>query len=311
MESEEFKHHEVTKYLTAPLFSWKGLKGFGHELMNGFIGHDLMTLSGALAFFTALSLAPLILILVAVVGLMGENSQIQLLSQIENLMGEQAATAITSIVNSANDKPELGGIAGMIGGVVLLFAASGVFAQLQSSLNVIWHAEDKVHSGLWGWLRKRLLSMGMVISLGFLAIVSLGASAALAFFFQQQGEVWKVINGVASLGVFSLLFGVIFKYLPDVKLSWRNALVGGIATAVLFTFGKYMIGFYLGKSAVGSAYGAAGSLIVLLVWVYYSALIVFSGAEITRILASSDRNPEAIHARPEEKNLKPKIKQER
>lgn len=308
MESEEFKHHEVTKYLTASLFSWKGLKGFGHELINGFIGHDLMTLSGALAFFTALSLAPLILILVAVVGLMGENSQIHLLSQIENLMGEQAAAAITSIVNSANDKPELGSIAGIIGGVVLLFAASGVFAQLQSSLNVIWHAEDKVHSGLWGWLRKRLLSMGMVISLGFLAIVSLGASAALAFFFQQQGEVWKVINGFASLGVFSLLFGVIFKYLPDVKLSWRNALVGGIATAVLFTFGKYMIGFYLGKSAVGSAYGAAGSLIVLLVWVYYSALIVFSGAEITRILASSDQNPEAIHARPEEKNLKPKIK---
>ncbi len=310
MESEELKKHEVKKYLAAPFFSKKGVKGFGHELFNGFMGHDLMTLSGALAFFTALSLAPLVLIMVAVVGLMGEDSQIQLLSQIESLMGEQAATAITSIVNSANDKPELGGFAGKIGGMVLLFAASGVFAQLQSSLNVIWNAEDKVHSGVWGWLRKRLLSMGMVISLGFLAIVSLGASAALSFVFQQQGEVWKFVNTLVSLSVFSLLFGVIFKYLPDVKLSWRNALVGGFATALLFTLGKYMIGFYLGKSAVGSAYGAAGSLIVLLVWVYYSALIVFTGAEITRILASGESNPEAIHARPDEKNYKPHIKQE-
>ncbi|MEZ0393257.1 MAG: YihY/virulence factor BrkB family protein [Pseudobdellovibrionaceae bacterium] len=284
--------------------SWSGWKAFFKELLKAFSGHDLMTLAAALAFYTALSLAPLLIITLAVVGIMGESSQAQLIQQIEGLMGSQAASAIKAIVESADDRPSLGNLAGWLGVVALLFSASGVFAQLQASLNAIWAATGKGSKGLWGWIRKRLLSMGLVITLGFLALVSLVASAAISVIFHQEGEAWKILNIVLSFLLFSGVFTLLHKYLPDIKLSWRHAWKGGLATALLFVIGKTLIGLYLGKSAVGSAYGAAGSLVVLLVWVYYSSVIVFTGAEITRLLAAREGSADALSAEPPSR-LKP------
>ncbi len=257
--------------------------------MNGFAKHDLMTLSAALAFYTALSIAPLLIILLAVVGLLGENSQNDLIRQIEDLIGQQAASAISAIIQSANDRPNQNGLAGVGGGIFLLFSASGVFAQLQASLNVIWETQNEVSLTAWSWIRKRLFSMGMVLTLGFLAMVSLIVSAVLGFLFSQQGSNWRLAHEVISILIFAFLFSSVFKYLPDRPLSWRHALVGGFSTALLFVFGKSLIGIYLAQSAVGSAYGAAGSLIVFLAWIYYSSIIIFTGAEITRITSAHSR----------------------
>jgi membrane protein len=278
------------------LYSWNGIKALAAKFFESFLGHDLMTLAAALAFYTALSLAPLLLITLSVVGLLGPESQTQLIQWIEGTMGPQASTAITAVIQSAQSQPQTSTLAGAIGIVTLLFSASGVFAQLQSSLNVIWQAQGKATAGAWPWLRKRLLSMGMVLTLGFLAIVSLVVSAVIAYFFSQEGQIWHALNFLVSVLIFAVMFALLFKYLPDVRLSWKYAFSGGSSTAVLFMIGKSLISLYLGKNAVGSAYGAAGSLVVLLAWVYYSSIIVFSGAEITRILAAKDGLPEAINA---------------
>jgi membrane protein len=290
---EEKKQQKVSEDATdtrhLPLTSWAGIKAVATKTFAGVSQHDVFTLSAALAFYTALALAPLLVITLTVVGLLGENSQAQLLAQIQGLLGNQAASAINAIIESSQKKPDTGTIAGIVSILVLLFSASGVFAQIQSSLNVIFEAQGKVSKGAWGWIRKRILSMGMVLTLGFLAMVSLVVSAALAFVFTNEGLLWKVINFAISLGVFTVLFGLLFKYLPDAQLSWKRSFAGGLVTAILFAIGKYLIGLYLGKSAVGSSYGAAGSLVVLLSWVYYSALILFSGAEITRVLTEREK----------------------
>lgn len=253
--------------------------------MDNFSKHDVLTLAAALAFYTALSLAPLLIITLYCVSLLGENSQQELMAQLQGLLGQQATEAIKSIIESSEERPHLGSIAGLISTIFLIFTASGVFAQLQSSLNVIFDAQAKATKGMWGYLRKRLLSMGMVITLGFLALVSLIMSSVLSYFFTNEGMLWEVLNFVVSTGVFTFIFALVLKYLPDLHIKWKGALYGGFTTALLFTIGKTLIGLYLGKSAVGSSYGAAGSLVVLLTWVYYSGAIVFTGAEITRLLA--------------------------
>ncbi|MBC7742572.1 MAG: YihY/virulence factor BrkB family protein [Bdellovibrionaceae bacterium] len=269
------------------------VKNVGKKFIEAFNTHDLMTMAAALAFYTALALAPLLLITLSVVGLLGEGAKNSLINQIQGLMGPQAATAITSIVEAANRQPHTGGVAGMFGVIFLLFSAGGVFAQLQDSLNVIWDAQGEAPTGLWSWIRKRLLSMGMVLTLGFLALVSLVVSTVLSSMFTDESQVWAVINVVISGAIFAGMFSLIYKYLPDAKLSWKDASIGGIITAVLFIIGKTLIGLYIGKSAVGSAYGAAGSLIVFLSWVYYSSIIVFAGAEFTRIISGREIESQA------------------
>lgn len=270
--------------------SFSDLKRALSAVASGFAKHDIMTLSAALAFYTALSLAPLLVITLSLASLLGENSQAQLVDQIRGALGSEAAQSIDSIIQNSQEKPKLGSIAGIISTIVLLFTASGVFAQIQASLNTIFETEASKSAGIWGWLRKRILSMGMVITLGFLAIVSLVVSAVLAFIFSKEGAMWQVLNFTVTTAVFSFLFAIILKYLPDTKISWKSALWGGFTTALLFAIGKLLIGLYLGKSAVGSAYGAAGSLLVLLTWVYYSGIILFTGAEITRLHTAPERS---------------------
>ncbi len=259
-------------------------KKFGIEFIERFAKHDLLTLAAALAFYTALSLAPLLLITLTVLGVLGGDSQAKLIAQVQGVIGEQAGEMIKVVVEGANERPDLSKIGGILGVGALLFSASGVFAQLQASINLIWEAESEAKNGIWRWLRRRFISMGMVFTIGFLAIVSLLVTTVLSFVFTQEGVVWTLVNALLSIAVFSSLFAAIFKVLPDRRLPWSSAYVGGFVTALLFTLGKELIGVYLAQSAVASAYGATGSLMLFLVWVYYSSLIVFIGAELTALL---------------------------
>lgn len=265
--------------------TWSVLK----QTVTEFIADDAMNLGAALAFYTALSLAPLVLIMITVAGLvLTPDQQQQMIQQVQTTVGSRAGETINGIVESASQNKSGGQIAAIISFATLLFSASAVFAQLQYSMNRIWGVEPKPGGGVWTWIRKRLLSLAMIATIGFLLLVSMVISAALGMIFGGGGVVWQVVNFVVSMLVFILLFAVIYKVLPDVKITWRMTWLGAIVTAVLFAIGKTAIGLYLSYGGVGSAYGAAGSLIAFLVWVYYSSLILFVGAELTQVIASRE-----------------------
>jgi membrane protein len=258
-------------------------------------------LGAALAYYTIFSIAPLVVIVIAVAGLCfgREAAEHQIYAQLGGLVGEQGSKAISGLLEAAN-KPHEGFVASALAGVTLLFGATGVFVQLQDALNAIWEVKPKPGRGLRAFFRHRLLSLAMVFGIGFLLLVSLVVSAALAAAGNWlQGSLpgdeafWQIINFVFSFIIIAVLFTMIFKYLPDVKIAWRDVWLGGALTAFLFTVGKYALGMYLGRSSVSSAYGAAGSLVVLLLWVYYSAQILFFGAEFTQAYATRfGRKPE-------------------
>ena len=264
-------------------YDMKKMASFLRTFGANFFKHDLLTLAASLAFYTSLSLAPLLLITLSVLSVLGRNSADSFLAQVNEVVGSQAAEAVKLIITNAQHRQDLSIVGALTGGLVLLFSASGTFSQLQSSLNVIWNVGAEGNDGIWAWVRHRAISMGMVFSLGFLSIVSLALSTVISFLFQQSTTLWGVFNNLLTLGIFMVAFACIYKVLPDTKIKWRHALRGGVITSILFSIGKQLIGIYLGSSAVGSAYGATGSLIVFLVWVYYSALILFIGAEITAI----------------------------
>ncbi|MGE0398450.1 MAG: YihY/virulence factor BrkB family protein [Kofleriaceae bacterium] len=250
-------------------------------------------LAAALAFYTLLSLAPLLVLVVSIAGLVfgDDAARGEVTGQLQALIGTDGAKAVESVL--ANAKTPSSGILGTIVGVaILLFGASGVFGELQDSLNVIWEVQPRPGRGIKGFIRDRFFSFTLVLGVAFLLLVSLVLSAGLAAagsLFEQRlpgGEVmWQVINFVISIGTITVLFGLIFKVLPDVKIQWRDVWIGALFTAVLFTLGKFAIGLYLGRSTIASPYGAAGSVVVLVVWVYYSAQILFFGAEFTQVYA--------------------------
>ncbi len=218
-----------------------------------------------------------------------DAAQGEIVQQINGLVGEQGAQAIEMGLANA-DKPQFGSIASIISLLILLIGASGVFAQLQEALNTVWNVKTKPNLGIWQFIRKRLLSFGMVLAIGFLLLVSLILSAMLSGIGKLQinllpgfTPLWQLLNFVISFGLIVLLFALIYKYLPDVKIRWQDVWVGAIITALLFTIGKFLIGLYLGRGSLGSAYGAAGSLIVFLAWVFYSAQILLFGAEFTQV----------------------------
>ena len=250
-------------------------------------------LGAALAYYTVFALAPLLIIVIAIGGLAfgQEAAQGQILSQIEDLLGENGAKAVQAMLESAR-QPTTGWLATIVGIVMLVLGSTGVFAQLQDSLNTIWKVVPKAGRGIRGILRDRLLTFMMVIAVGFLLLVSLVLSAALAalgkffnYLLPVPEAVLHGINFVVSFGVITLMFAMIYKILPDVKISWSDVWIGAAVTSLLFSLGKFLIGLYLGKSGVASAYGAAGSLVVILVWVYYTAQILLYGAEFTAVYA--------------------------
>ena len=230
--------------------------------------------------------------------MLGQGAQDALLQQIEFLAGPGARETADTIIESAEDQPSLGSMAGIAGILVSIVGATTVFAQLQSSLNTIWGIEAKPGNAIWAWIRRRVLSIGILAAIGFVVIVSLLMSAIIGAFLTQTGPIWDVLNQLMTAIVFALLFTLLFRYLPDARLQWRRAVRGGIMTALLFTVGKSIIGLYLSNGDVGGAYGAAGSVVILMVWVYYSSAIFFFGAEFVQawVTACGELIPPARYA---------------
>jgi membrane protein len=256
---------------------------------------NCLRLAASLAYYTALSLAPLVLLIVGVIGLVLDRQQVgsQLSAQLEGLIGPAGRELVTSIL--AATSPQGGTLATLIGLGTLLIGATAVFGELQATLNLIWEVRpaptNGVWAGIWAVLRERLFSLALVLALAFLLLVSLVISAVLAgaaalFQGPEQALMSRLLELAVSLLVLTFVFALLYMYVPDAEIGWRDVWLGGLITAVLFTLGKTAIGFYLGQASVGSAYGAAGSLVVLLVWVYYSALIMFFGAEFTHAWAT-------------------------
>lgn len=248
-------------------------------------------LAAALAYYAVLSLPPLLIVVLAVVGLTWgarTDAQAQIMAQVEDVVGSDGAQLVETMIEGASDRGS-GIVATVVGVVTLLFGAMGVFAQLQGALNTIWEVEVAPDQGIWSLVRTRFLSFGMVLGIGFLLVISLLVSALLTVLETYLNELfpnWSLLqylNFFISLGVITLLFAIIFKVLPDVKIAWRDVWMGALVTAVLFTVGKFLLGWYLGRAGVASTYGAAGSLVVILLWIYYSAQIFFFGAEFTQV----------------------------
>ncbi len=249
-------------------------------------------LAAALAYYTVFSLAPLLIIVIAIVGaIFGEQAaRGEIVEQIGDLVGREGAEFIQTAIENADRPDANGGLASLVSIVIILFGASGVFTQLQDSLNTIWEVKPKEGQGVKGLVQKRLLSFGAVFGIGFLLLLSLLASAILSAvsaylsdLLPAVGSLWYLVNFLLSFGIITLLFAMIYKFLPDVRIQWSDVWIGAAITAFLFVIGNYLLGLYLSTGALGSAYGAAGSLIVLLAWIYYSAQILFFGAEFTHV----------------------------
>ncbi len=251
-------------------------------------------LGAALSFYTVFAVSPLFVIVIFIASLWFQKEAVRsiLFGQVSSLVGSQGTRALQSAFVAAVPQHQ-GLLASAIAIVTLLITATGLFIELQGDLNTVWGVEAKGNLGVWGFIKNRLLSFAMVVGIGFLLLVSLVVSAALAAaakyvnaLWPGLGGLWMVVNGFASFLVITVLFAMIFKVLPDVKISWRDVWIGAVTTALLFTGGKFLLGLYLGQSTTISAYGAAGSLVLLLLWVYYSAQILFFGAELTQAYAN-------------------------
>jgi membrane protein len=258
-----------------------------------FVDDEGPRLAAALAYYSLLSIAPLLVLAVSVAGLAldEEAARGSIATELASVVGPDAASAIQTIVQHAK-APTSGLVGSAFGIVVLLFGASGVFGELQSALNTIWEVAPKPGRGLMGLVKDRLFSFAMVMGVAFLLLVSMVMSAALAAigsFFENTlpgGEpVWQLVNFAISLGVVTALFALLFKTVPDAVVRWHDVWIGAFVTALLFSLGKFLIGVYLGKSGISSTYGAAGSVVLFVVWVYYSAIIMLIGAEFTQVYA--------------------------
>lgn len=276
------------------LLTWSALIYIFGETFREWNDDKVPRLGAALAFYSVLSLGPLLLIVIAVASLFWGRDAVSgyLLAEIQALIGNRGAHAIQAILAHREQTADHsgGGWATTIGIVTLLVSSTGFFAQLQDALNTIWNV-DHMPRGHWIWfVKKRVLSFAMILGVGFLLLIGLVASAALSAFTTSLDSIMPPIllhalNTFLSFCVAAVLFAMVYKFLPDVAIKWRDVSVGAVMTALMFEAGKFLIGLYLGHSAFGSVYGAAGSLIVLLIWIYYSAQVFFLGAEFTQVYA--------------------------
>lgn len=269
---------------------YRSVRALFAEGFTGWREHKASKMAAALAYYTVFSLAPILVISVAVAGLVfgQQAAEGRIVGQISGLVGQQSAEALQAMIAAAR-APSSSILATVLGLATLLFGATGVFGELQDSLNTVWGVKPKPGRGLLRMLETRFVSFTMVLGTGFLLLVALVVSAGIAALGSWVGGllpfpelVMQLLNTAVSLAVVTLLFAMMFRVLPDVDIGWRDVWVGALFTAVLFTLGKLAIGLYLGKSSLGTSYGAAGALVVILVWVYYSAQILFFGAELTR-----------------------------
>jgi membrane protein len=276
--------------MTAKLY-WQMLK----ETADAWMNDKAFRMGAALAYYSVFSMAPVLLIAIGIASLVfGEQAaRGEVLAEVRDTVGPQTAAAIEEILaHSGRDGG--GGWATAVGFAVLLFGASGVFVELQDALNTIWKVMPRPGRVVWEVIRERLLSFSVILGTGFLLLVSLVLSAALEALggalkpidaLPGGAAIWQGLNFVLSFSIITLLFAMIYKVLPDAEIAWRDVWVGAVITALLFTGGKYLIGLYLGRSGLTSAFGAAGSVILVLSWVYYSSLILLFGAEFTRVYA--------------------------
>jgi membrane protein len=263
-----------------------------YETVNEWVNDRASRKGAALAFYTVFSLAPILILSIAIAGLFfgQEAARGEIFGQVKDLLGTDAAAAIQAMIQSAS-RPGAGLIATAIGVVTLCIGATTALAELKDGLDQIWRAPPERTSGFWYFVRKRLLSVGLILSLGFLLLVSLVFSALVSALARvwgpadATGMVLQAMNFLFSFALVTLLFAMIYKILPSVHIAWKDVAIGSIITAALFSVGKALIGVYLGNSAVTSSYGAAGSVILVLIWVYYSAQIFLLGAEFTKVYA--------------------------
>jgi len=266
--------------------------------LTGWSKDDVPRLGASLAYYTLFAVGPILLIAIAIAGTVYGPDAVrgQIVGEISGLIGRQGAEAVQTILQSAHQN-RTGSVAVIIGTITLILGASGAFLELQHALNTIFRVKtDPKKSGLERLVLSRLRSFGVVVSIGFLLLVSLLVSAALSALSSRierspvgNPVLLQAINMVVTLAVMTLLFGLIYRLLPDVRLAWRDVWTGAFVTSLLFSIGKFLIGLYLGHSGVASSYGAAGSIVVLLVWVYYSAQVILLGAEFTRVYAEHRR----------------------
>jgi membrane protein len=265
---------------------------------QGWMADNASRLAAALAYYTIFSIAPLLIIVIAITGLIWDAGavRVQILSQVQDLVGAEGAEFIAGLMANTGSPGE-GVLALVLGILTLLFGALGVFNELHNSLNIIWNVRVEKPGGFWQSIKRivldRLLSFTMILGIGFLLLVSLVVTAGLSATQETLGDAFPIpefflqlLNLVISLGVITVLFALIFKFLPDARIGWRDVWMGAFVTSLLFSLGKTVIGLYLGNSAVGSTFGAAGSLVLLLLWIYYSAQILFFGAEFTQVYAN-------------------------
>jgi len=248
-------------------------------------------MASSLAYYTIFSLAPLLIIVIAIAGFAfgKQAAEQQIFGRIERTIGQQGAEAIQGLIQNASSQPETGIISAVLGFVVLLFGAGGVVGQLQASLNTIWGVVPKPGQGLWHFIHQRFMSFAMILGIGFLLLVSLIVNAAVTSLAKLIGNfivLAYALDLLISFLFITALFAMIYKFLPDVQIRWRDVWIGAALTSLLFSIGEFLIGLYLGHSTMTSSYGAAGSLITILLWVYYSSLIFFLGAEFTHVYAA-------------------------
>jgi membrane protein len=298
--------------------SWKNIYQLSRKAVDRFIDDDCTTMAAAIAYYTTFSIAPLLLLVISIVGVVFGREAVQhyIQTQVQGLIGEGAATQVVAMIQNAGEHASKGIISGILGFLALLAGATGAFGQLQSSLNRVWHVKpDPRIGGIKNFIGHRILSLGMVLAIAFLLLVSLALSAALSAFgsyissFLPKGfsaPLLEAIGFAVSLVIIAALFAAMFKVLPDAKIEWRDAWVGAGTTAVLFTAGKYLIGMYLARSATASAYGAAGSFVLIVLWIYYSAMIYLFGAALTAVWTEARKGagepkPGAVKVETEEK----------
>jgi membrane protein len=285
---EEDRH--ATRRIAARLTP-HGLAVVFRRALAGWWNDNIPRMGASLAYYTLFSLAPILVVAIAIGGLVFGADAVrgQIVGQIQGMVGQEGGRAVQSMLEGAG-RHGTSTIATVIGLLTFFVGATGAFLELQTALDAIWRVKPKEGGSFVGVLvRQRLISFGLVVALGFLLLTSLLVSAALAALHNYLGNtftglviLWEALNVIVSLGVITLLFALIYKVLPDVKLGWREVWVGALVTAGLFTIGKLIIGLYLGTTSMASTYGAAGSVVVILIWVYYSAQIILLGAEFTR-----------------------------
>lgn len=276
-----------------PMDALRTVRGVFVDAFTSFIAHEPFRLAAALSYYSLLSMAPLLLIVIGTAGLFFGEGVVrdEIVQQVRILTGEEGAVLVRTVIENA-ERLEQDVFSILLGGGLMLFGATTVFAQLQGALNQVWHVKAAPENAFLGFLRHRLLSFALILSLGFLLMVSLIAGAILA---ALQGYLdtlgfatvgwWRFVNAFVSFGFATMLIAMIFKYLPDALIGWPNVWLGALITSLLLVGGRYVIGLYLGQASIGSVFGAAGSVVVFMVWVYYAALIFFFGAEVTRTVA--------------------------